>query len=298
MKYISLFSGIGGFELGIQSVVPGAECVGYSEIDPKAISIYKNHFPSHPYLGPIETIKNPPEFDLLVAGFPCTDLSIANVENKGLEGSRSGLLTEAIRIMRERNPKYFVIENVASMKKANKDLISSLLGVQPILLNAADISCQHRKRLFWANFPISPLSKVESRFVDILEENYDKKLILSEKAIDYMNRTVKGGRTHWQFGHHNDTWISKSVCLTASIWKCVPYNVLIDRRNESKIYRKHSVLECERIMGFPDNWTSGVADTHRYKAIGNAVSIPVIEHIFTCLNNHVKVVSEAENIHE
>ena len=140
MKYISLFSGIGGFELGIQSVMPGAECVGYSEIDPKAISIYKNHFPSHPYLGPIETIKNPPEFDLLVAGFPCTDLSIANVENKGLEGSRSGLLTEAIRIMRERNPKYFVIENVASMKKANKDLISSLLGLLPLADLASSFS--------------------------------------------------------------------------------------------------------------------------------------------------------------
>jgi DNA (cytosine-5)-methyltransferase 1 len=86
MKYLSLFSGIGGFELAIQSVFPNAECIGFSEIDKYAIQTYRKHYPDHPALGSITDI-NPltlPDFDLIVGGFPCQDLSIAH----GRSGSR------------------------------------------------------------------------------------------------------------------------------------------------------------------------------------------------------------------
>jgi DNA (cytosine-5)-methyltransferase 1 len=93
LKYLSTFSGIGGFELGIQSVIPEAECIGYSEIDSYAIKCYQQHFPSHINLGDITLIdiSTLPYFDLLVGGSPCQDLSVAKKDRQSLEGERSKL---------------------------------------------------------------------------------------------------------------------------------------------------------------------------------------------------------------
>ena len=84
MKYLSLFSGIGGFELGINDVFPNAQCVGYSEIDKYAIKVYQSHFPEHKNYGDIKDIdiNSLPDFDMLVGGFPCHDLSIAKANRK------------------------------------------------------------------------------------------------------------------------------------------------------------------------------------------------------------------------
>ena len=110
MKYLSLFSGIGGFEL----VTPKDwECVGYSEILEPAIKIHEKYFKEHKNYGDISKI-NPdiiPDFDLFVGGFPCQDLSIAG-KREGLSGSRSGLFYEIVRILRVKRPTHILLENV------------------------------------------------------------------------------------------------------------------------------------------------------------------------------------------
>ena len=101
MRYFSLFSGIGGFEFGIQKVVPNAECVGYSEIDKYAIQIYKKHFLQHKNYGDATKI-NPnelPEFDLFCAGFPCQPFSIAG-KRRGFNDTRGTLFFEIARILK------------------------------------------------------------------------------------------------------------------------------------------------------------------------------------------------------
>ena len=105
MKYLSLFSGIGGFEKAIQDALPNAECVGFSEVDKFAIQIYQRHFPSHLNLGDITQIdiESLPDFDLLVGGSPCQDLSIAKRDRKGLDGSRSGLFYKYVEILQKKN---------------------------------------------------------------------------------------------------------------------------------------------------------------------------------------------------
>ena len=106
-------------------------------------------------MGDVKTItsdKNIWSIDLLIGGSPCQDLSIAG-KRAGLAGARSGLFYEYVRILKEVKPKYFVLENVASMPKEAKEIITKELGVEPIMINAALVSAQSRKRLFWTNIP-------------------------------------------------------------------------------------------------------------------------------------------------
>lgn len=106
-----------------------------------------------------------------VAVHNCQDLSIAKAGGKGLEGDKSSLFYEYVRILQEAKPKYFLLENVASMKKADKDKITEIMGVEPILINSALVSAQNRRRLYWTNIP--GITQPEDRKIflrDILED--------------------------------------------------------------------------------------------------------------------------------
>jgi len=131
MKYFSIFSGIGGFELGIQNAFSerhssdtqsdkhpfqSESCVGFSEIDKYATQIYKKHFPTHKEYGNVSNIKwsDVPDFELLCGGFPCQAFSIAG-KRKGFEDSRGTLFFEIIRCLKEKQPKYLLLENVKGL---------------------------------------------------------------------------------------------------------------------------------------------------------------------------------------
>ena len=94
-----------------------------------------------------------PDFDVLVGGSPCQDLSIAKNNRQGLMGNRSGLFLEYARILREKKPAYFVLENVASMNNKDRDFISETLNVEPIMINSALLTAQNRKRYYRTNIP-------------------------------------------------------------------------------------------------------------------------------------------------
>lgn len=175
MKYLSLFSGIGGFEYSIKKVFPKAECVGYSEIDKYALEAYKHHYPEHKNFGDVSSIKikDLPNFDLLVGGSPCQDLSISKKNRKGLKGKKSILFWDFVRILRAKKPKYFILENVASMHKTQRDIISKELGVEPVLINSSLVSAQQRKRLYWCNFQVSQPKDKKVYLKSILEKNLD-----------------------------------------------------------------------------------------------------------------------------
>jgi DNA (cytosine-5)-methyltransferase 3A len=105
---------------------------------------------------------------------------------------------------------------------------------------------------------------------------YDAPILLHTKAaIDYMNRVVKDGRTHWDFSHHSDSDREKSAAVVANFFKGVPYNVLKD----GNIIRKFAPIECERLQTLPDNYTEGVSNTQRYRQIGNGWTVDVVAHI-------------------
>ena len=144
IKYLSLFSGIGGFELGLQNSKHDFECIGFSEIDKYAKSIYKKHYPNHPDLGDATKLDTSelPDFDFLVGGFPCQAFSIAG-KRKGFNDTRGTLFFEIARVLKDKRPRYFLLENVRGLLSHDKGKT-----FQTILEILADLGYITRWRLF------------------------------------------------------------------------------------------------------------------------------------------------------
>lgn len=162
MKILSLFDGISIAQQAFKEL--GYEVEYYaSEIDKNAIQITQKNHPNTTQLGDVKDIDctggnlhygmgklGETDIYFLIGGSPCQDLSIAKKNRKGLKGERSGLFWEYVRILKELKPKYFILENVASMpKEAKATITEALWGIEPIMINAALVSAQNRKRLFW-----------------------------------------------------------------------------------------------------------------------------------------------------
>ena len=168
------------------------------------------------------------------------------------------------------------------MSQESKDEISSILGVQPVQINSKYFTGQNRERLYWCNWTIPPvvLTPVDFRqnlFHEAYIHSVRDLVEISREGLAYMDRKVKGGRTHWDFGHHSDTENMSCSCIVANFKKGVPYNVLVDRRVNMK--RRFLPQECERLQGFPVDYTDMIANTHRYEVLGNSFTVPVIQHI-------------------
>lgn len=327
MKYLSLFSGIGGFELGIRDAFPGAECVGYSEIDKHAIKVYQSHFPEHKNYGDIKdvNINSLPDFDMLVGGFPCQDLSIAKANRKGLDGDRSGLFWNMLDVLRTKKPRYFCFENVASMAKKDRDIITNKLGVEPLMINAALVSAQSRKRLFWCNWEVKQPKDRMLILNDILEENPNVKPLSDahvawlkspsgKKRIDmgmlkinpekvvtltargylswggnYVMHPVRLGNINNSESQGNRIYsvLAKAVTLSANGGGLgAKTGIYLVYNGKYWILRMLSPIECERLQCFPDNWTQSCKNTQRYKQLGNAVNVEVVKHIMNELRRN------------
>jgi DNA (cytosine-5)-methyltransferase 3A len=172
MKILSLFDGISCARVAAERAGFVVESYYASEIDKYAIQVAKKNYPDTIHLGSVTEINgfDYQGVDLLIGGSPCQDLSIAKKDRKGLDGSRSSLFWEYVRILKEVKPKYFILENVNSMPKEAKAIITEALGVEPIMINAALVSAQNRKRLFWTNIPgVTQPNDREIYLKDILE---------------------------------------------------------------------------------------------------------------------------------
>lgn len=159
MKYLSLFSGIGGFELGLQNSEHEFECIGASEVDRYAKAIYSRHFPRHRDLGDASKInpKRLQDFDLLVGGFPCQAFSLSGYR-RGFADTRGTLFFEIARICAEKRPKYLLLENVKGLLSHQRgETFKKMLGVLAELgydvewevLNSKSFgTAQNRERLY------------------------------------------------------------------------------------------------------------------------------------------------------
>jgi len=275
MNVLSLFDGISCARVALDRA--GIEVNAYmsAEIDKNAIKVSEKNYPDIIRVGSVVDLSVEGEIDLLIGGSPCQDLSIAKKDRKGLEGNRSGLFWEYVRIKKECNPKWFILENVASMPKADRDIITREMGVEPVMFNASLVSAQCRKRLFWTNIPFSLPVDRGILLKDILEVDVGAKTGLYKVGRDVGRRLVDGHRAD------HDT--------------SVPYERRIETREDDKCgtltsvskdnlvvgdrIRKLTPIECERLQGLPDNYTEGVATTNRYKCLGNAFNVDVVAHI-------------------
>ena len=278
MNVLSLFDGISCARVALGNRV---KTYYASEVDKNAITIALKNYPDTRPIGDVRNVKGTdyPNIDLLIGGSPCVDLSIAKKDRKGLEGEHSGLFWEYVRVLREVQPKWFILENVASMPKKDKDIITKEMGVEPILIDAALVSAQSRKRLFWTNIPnVLPPTDRGIQLKDILESEVDECYFIKGnlKELDQKAHCLGHiGKSNSQGNRVYDT-DGKSVTLSANGGGGGAKTGLYQT---NQTIRKLTPIECERLQSLPDNYTEGVAKTHRYRCLGNAFNVEVIRHI-------------------
>ena len=149
---LSCFDGISCGQIALNRLGIKYDKYYSSEIDKSSIFITQKNYPKTIQIGDITKVNGNlyTDIDLLIGGSPCQDFSYANKERKGLDGEKSSLFYHYVRLLNECSPKYFLLENVR-MDKESQKTISSLLGIEPILINSSLVSCQSRNRLYWTN---------------------------------------------------------------------------------------------------------------------------------------------------
>jgi len=276
MRVLSLFDGISCARVALERAGHTIDTYYASEVEVNAIKVAQKNHPTTVQLGSVVGLV-PPECDLLIGGSPCVDLSIAKKNRKGLEGERSGLFWEWVRVWKEAKPTWWVLENVASMPKKDRDIITATLGVEPVMFNAALVSAQSRKRLFWTNIKFDLPEDRGIMLKDILQAPADVKV----------GREI--GRRLNADGHRADadtTLTYQRRIETREDGKCGTLtSVQKDNLVVSDVVRKLTPIECERLQGLPDNYTEGIAMTHRYKCCGNAFNVDVVAHILRGIPN-------------
>lgn len=306
MKVISAFAGLGGAELALKRAGIQADIYAY-EIDKYAEAVNRYNNPDSVFLGDITKWKEHTDMigqvDLIIGGFPCTNLSCAG-NREGLQGSQSGLFFPFLEMLKYYKPKYFIVENVASMSNENKNIITELMGVEPVMLNAALVSAQQRKRYFWTNIPTSELEDKGIIVKDILESGdvgqnktycipatYYKtgviNLLRKERTqvfepvrLGHIGKGTQGYRVYSIKG--------KTVNISAGGGGFATNTELykIDLPDGDYIIRKLTPVEVERAFTIPDNYTrygkfadgsiKEISNTQRYKMLGNGFVIDVI----------------------
>jgi DNA-cytosine methyltransferase len=202
MRVLSLFDGISCARVALDRAgLPVSEYLA-CEIDKHAIKVSTKNYPDIVHLGDVCTVHDVGAIDLLIGGSPCTDLSIAKNNRQGLAGEHSSLFWEYVRILEEVKPTWFILENVASMPKADKEIITETLGVEPVMINAALVSAQSRKRLFWTNIPQSGLPADRGILLkDILQPDaeVDESMTTKGKSFCLTASYHKGGEGQWEY---------------------------------------------------------------------------------------------------
>jgi DNA-cytosine methyltransferase len=315
MKYVSFFSGIGSLEVALHERFPKAKCIGYSEVKKSAIQVYERHFPGVPNLGDITKIKELPEVpDLILAGFPCTNLSrIASITDtqSGIDGPKSGLFKDLMRIVKriaKTNPRIDVIfeNNVGMQKEHLREILRWLKRCIPkkiyvTQLNAASFGMQHRKRYFFTTFPVHPPTiRKNITWKDVLDPIGTKFQPMSDKAILGHNILVKSkpsnGTTmiakkkkngtwemirikspyhsRWAYNQWHSTKMERSRAITATYRSLV----LLDYR-KGLVIRFLTVHELERLFGFPKGYLGNISRHKAVDLMGNTIDANCARHV-------------------
>lgn len=175
MRILSLFDGISCGRLALERAGIPVEVYYASEIDKYAIKVSGKNYPDIIRLGDVREIdfsRFIGKIDLIIGGSPCQDLSIAKKNRQGLEGEKSGLFWKFVEAVKTIKPKYFMLENVASMSKENKQIITDTLGIEPVLINSALVSAQQRKWLYWCNWAVDQPEDKCIVLKDVLETGH------------------------------------------------------------------------------------------------------------------------------
>ena len=298
-KFIDLFAGIGGIRIPFQEL--GGKCVFTSEWDKFSQKTYKANFGEEP-AGDITKIEasNIPDFDILLGGFPCQPFSQAGL-HKGFEDTRGTLFFEIERIIQEKRPKAFLLENVKQLKghdggrtfRVIMDHLHALnYHAEVKVLKAADFGVpQIRERIYIVGFDKEfydipddysfafPEPKgIQTRVGDILQDEVDEKYTISDKLWEgHQRRKVENKKAGKGFGFSLFNAESPYTSTISARYYKDGSEILIEQTGKNP--RKLTPRECARLQGFPDQFVIPVSDAQAYKQFGNSVAVPVIRAI-------------------
>lgn len=319
MKFIDLFCGIGGFHEATKKFGNHFECVFASDIDEHSKIMYEKNHHIKPF-GDITKIKSSeiPDFDILFGGFPCQAFSAAG-KKKGFEDVRGTLFFEIARILKDKNPEKFILENVENLKHHDKgNTFKTIITILEELnyktsfnvLNAIDFGVpQNRKRMIivgqkndYFNFsnikkePFKPLEK-------FLEDDNENFSWLSKEQFTLIEKPKKQEKSQLIFSGYINKNIRKNGItnfdLTLSRVHKQPNRIysskgshptLSSQETAGRYYieingnvRKMTINECYRIMGFDDKFEKVGSKAQLYNRIGNSICVPMVEKILESL---------------
>lgn len=292
INVLSLFDGISCAQQALKEAQIKVNYYFASEIEQPSIKITQSNFPNTIQLGSVldlsKTSLSGNPIDLLVGGSPCQDLSVAG-KKAGLTGEKSKLFYEYVRLRDEVKPKYFLLENVASMKDSDKDIITEIIGVQPVYINSAWFSPQQRQRYYWTNIPIDmeALKQIEmnpSKLIieDVLTEPINE-TNSRQIPFDFVSKIPSKRSFIHNIGNVYESWgqagrLMKTTGKSYPLQAVDAYGFVTDGER----YRSYSVGECEQLQGLPLGYTQAEKRKGATKtAIGNGFTVPVIKWILS-----------------
>lgn len=321
MKALSLFNGISGLHLALDTAQIPVDQVYYSEIDKYANQVTAHHYPNDIALGDVTKWRewdiDWSSIDLVGAGFPCQAWSVAGKQlgDKDERGMLFWTTLEIIAHVLKHNPNAkFLMENV-KMKKEFEEYIThhttQALGyIEKTLINSALVSAQNRQRYYWTNFKVEQPEDKGIILADILEDG----VVDRDKSYCIDANYYKGGNLDQYFNksrrqlvfavratvqaNAEHTFDGKVPTLTASMGMgggnvplytdkgtALKFKGRYIDKNDRTLYRKLTPNECARLQTFPDNWCGMISNTQAYKCYGNAWTVKVIAHILKCAYN-------------
>ena len=298
MNILSLFDGISCGQVALERANIKSDNYYASEICADSIRVAKGNYPNTIHLGDVLSLNSLqleklPKIDLLIGGSPCQDLSKAKTDGKGLDGTKSKLFYEYVRILnwiREfNNPNVkFLLENVKPTKETELIMTAELKSKRPIVIDSVLVSAQRRKRLYWTNINDGeidqPLDK-GLKISDIIYDNTYKQF--RDQRIEKSKQFTKN-YVRWdisQKGHFSQQdrayYLNGTMCTMMKQQALSKLNIYLG----DDLYRRCNPIEGERLQTLPDNYTKCIkSDNKRLGLCGDGWTVDVIAHIFSYLD--------------
>jgi site-specific DNA-cytosine methylase len=292
LNVLSLFDGMSCGQIALERA--GLEVGNYyaSEIDKNAIKITKDNFPGTLHLGDVNLweswglLFDWSEIDLVLAGSPCQGFSFAG-KQLAFDDPRSALFFKFLDVLnkiKEVNPNVaFLLENV-NMKKESLQVITDLLGVEPLKIDSALLSAQSRKRYYWSNLPGPTIADKGIKLSDIIESgnvDREKSLCLVRRYVGFRGSQSYMRRRYFGKSMGQAVFEGSSPEYHKGLFKKDPYAEDIA---ENGFVRALTVTECERLQTVPEGYCRSVSETAAKEALGNGWTVDVIVEFLKQMN--------------
>lgn len=281
MNVLSLFDGMSCGQIALDELGINVRKYYASEIKLHAIKVTQENYPKTIQIGDVTKVraKDLPEIDLLIGGSPCQDFSRGNAVRDGLDGSKSGLFFEYLRLLKETKPKYWMLENVI-MSDADYMIISNYLGTEPVRINSSLVSAQLRDRVYWTNIGPETFDLFGNRKCNIPQPK-DKKItlqsILENGYTDrYKSRAILESESRPLITPHRMWHRYHNTGFTTIVFES-------EDLDWNKGIRYFTQTELERLQTVPEGYTKSLTKNEAASLIGDGWTVDVVKHIFSFL---------------